>query len=65
LRSKKIRESLLDDFRGLGDVRHGALMEHFGDIDRLRGATVEEIAEVPGFGPKLAGELHCFLNRKA
>jgi excinuclease ABC subunit C len=65
LRSKKIRESLLDDFRGLGDVRHGALMEHFGDIDRLRGATVEEIAEVPGFGPKLAGELHSFLNRKA
>jgi excinuclease ABC subunit C len=65
LRSKKIRESLLDDFRGLGGVRHGALMEYFGDIDRLRGATVEEIAEVPGFGPKLAGELHSFLNRKA
>ena len=65
LRSRKIRESLLDDFGGLGEVRRGALMDHFGDIDRLRGATAGEIAEVPGFGPKLAGELRSFLNRKA
>jgi len=65
LRSRKIRESLLDDFAGLGPVRRGALLEHFGDIDRLRAATAAEIAEVPGFGPMLAGELHAFLNRKA
>ncbi len=62
LRSKKIRESMLDDFQGLGPVRRGALIGHFGGMDRLRGATVEEIAEVPGFGPKLAGELHAFLR---
>ena len=36
LRSKKIRESILDDFPGLGAVRRAALLEHFGDIDRLR-----------------------------
>ena len=65
LRSKKIRESLLDDLGGMGAVRRAALLGHFGDIDRLRAATAEEIAEVPGFGPKLAGELHAFLNRKA
>jgi excinuclease ABC subunit C len=64
LRSKKIRESLLDDFGGLGEVRRAALLGHFGDIDRLRAASAGEIAEVPGFGPKLAGELHAFLNRK-
>jgi excinuclease ABC subunit C len=64
LRSKKIRESLLDDFKGLGAVRRGALLDHFGDIDRMRAATAAEIAEVPGFGPKRARELHSFLNRK-
>lgn len=63
LRSKKIRESILDDFAGLGDVRRAALMAYFGDIDRLRAATPEEIGEVDGFGPKLAAELHAFLNR--
>lgn len=63
LRSKKIRESVLDDFDGLGRVRKAALLEHFGSIDKLRTASVEEIAEVSGFGPRMAAELHGFLNR--
>jgi excinuclease ABC subunit C len=62
LRSKKIRESVLDDFPGLGDVRRAALMAHFGDIDRLRAASKKQIADVDGFGPKLAAELHAFLH---
>jgi excinuclease ABC subunit C len=62
LRSKKIRESILDDFSGLGPVRRRALLDHFGSIDRLRAAAAAEIREVPGFGPKLAVELHQFLQ---
>jgi len=63
LRSRKIRESVLDDFDGLGDVRRGALMAHFGDIDRLKAASAAEIRDVEGFGPKLAVELYEFLHR--
>jgi excinuclease ABC subunit C len=63
LRSKKIRESILDDFDGLGTVRRAALLARFGDIDRLRAAGPADIAEVDGFGPKLAAELHAFLHR--
>ncbi len=63
LRSKKIRESVLDDFTGLGTVRRAALLERFGDIERLRKATPEDIAEVPGFGARLAAELHGYLHR--
>jgi excinuclease ABC subunit C len=62
LRSKRIRESLLDDFPGLGTVRRAALMEWFGSIERLQSATVEAIREVPGFGPKMAADLHAFLG---
>ncbi len=65
LRSKKIRESVLDDFAGLGDVRRAALMEHFGDIDRLKSASAAEIRDVDGFGPKLAIELYEYLHRAA
>jgi excinuclease ABC subunit C len=61
LRSRKIRESVLDDFPGLGRVRRAALLGHFGSIDRLRQAGVEQIAEVPGFGGKMAADLHAFL----
>ena len=63
LRTRKIRESVLDDMEGLGRVRRAALLVKFGGIDRLRAATVEEIREVDGFGPKLASELHEFLRR--
>jgi excinuclease ABC subunit C len=62
LRTKRIRESVLDDFAGLGEVRRRALLEHFGSIDRLREASVAEIMEVDGFGPKLAAELYVFLS---
>lgn len=63
LRSKKIRESVLDDFPGLGAVRRAALLERFGDIDRLRRASEAEIAEVAGFGSRLAAELFAYLHR--
>jgi excinuclease ABC subunit C len=63
LRSRKIRESVLEDLAGLGRVRRAALLAHFGGIDRLKAAGLEEIREVPGFGPKLAAEVHAFLRR--
>ena len=62
LRSRKIRESVLDDFPGLGTVRRTTLLEHFGDIEKLRAADIAAIADVPGFGDKLAAELHAFLH---
>ena len=62
LRSKKIRESRLDDFPGLGPVRRAALLGKFGDFDRLRAASVDEIREVACFVPKLGAALHAFLH---
>ena len=61
LRSRRIKESLLDDFPGLGAKRKAALLAHFGAIEKLRAAPAAAIAEVPGFGPKLAADLHAFL----
>ncbi len=63
LRSRKIKESLLDDFPGLGEKRKTALLAHFGSIDKLRAATAAQIAETPGFGMKFAQELHAFLDQ--
>jgi excinuclease ABC subunit C len=53
-RSKSMVESLLDQVPGLGEVRRKALIGYFGSLKKLRAATVEEIAAVPGFGPKTA-----------
>ncbi|HEU5486880.1 MAG TPA: excinuclease ABC subunit UvrC [Microlunatus sp.] len=56
-RSKSMVESLLDDVPGLGEVRRKTLLTHFGSLKKLRAATVEEIAAVPGFGPVLAAAI--------
>jgi excinuclease ABC subunit C len=61
LRLKKISESILDDFPGIGAQRKAALLKKFGSVHRLRLATEEKIAEVPGFGGKTAAELKAFL----
>ena len=53
-RSVSMVESLLDDVAGLGDVRRRALLRRFGSMKKLRSATAAEIAETPGFGPRLA-----------
>ena len=53
-RSKSMVESLLDDVPGLGEVRRKTLLKHFGSLKKLRAATVEEIAEVPGIGERTA-----------
>jgi excinuclease ABC subunit C len=53
-RSKTMVESLLDDVPGLGEVRRRTLLKHFGSLKKLRLASVEEIAEVPGIGVRTA-----------
>jgi excinuclease ABC subunit C len=45
----------LGSIEGLGDKRVSALLRRFGSAKRLKLASVEEIAEVAGIGPLLAG----------
>jgi excinuclease ABC subunit C len=49
-RAKSVTESALDEIRGLGSARKQALLKRFGSVKRLRGATVDEIREIPGIG---------------
>ena len=62
LRSRKLKESLLDEMPGLGPKRKEALLAHFGSIQKLRQATVEELAQVAGVSDKLAAEIAKFLE---
>jgi excinuclease ABC subunit C len=64
LRLKRISESILDEFPGIGQQRKAALLKKFGSVQRLRTATLEQIAKVPGFGGKAALELKTFLEAR-
>jgi excinuclease ABC subunit C len=56
-RSKSMTSSALDSVPGLGETRRKALLKRFGSVRRLREATVAEIAEVPGIGPRTAAAI--------
>jgi excinuclease ABC subunit C len=56
-RSKSMVESVLDEVPGLGEVRRRTLLKHFGSLKRLRAATADEIAAVPGVGHRTAAAI--------
>ena len=61
-RSKSMTVSELDDVPGLGPTRRTALLKHFGSVRRLRQATPDQIAEVPGIGRQTAETIAAALH---
>ena len=61
-RTAGLRASVLDDIPGLGQQRKKDLLKAFGSVAKIRGASVEDIEAVPGFGPKLARTVHTALT---
>jgi excinuclease ABC subunit C len=64
-RSRGLTTSALDNVAGLGPARRAALLKHFGSVKRLAAATPEEIANVPGIGPRLAQTITAALHEPA
>ncbi|HEX8237479.1 MAG TPA: excinuclease ABC subunit UvrC [Abditibacteriaceae bacterium] len=61
-RGKAQIHSLLDDVPGIGEARRNALLEHFGSLQKIRAASAEEIAEVPGMNRASAEKLQEYLQ---
>jgi excinuclease ABC subunit C len=53
-RSARMTASDLDSVPGVGQARRKALLRQFGSVKKLALASVEEIAQVPGIGPRTA-----------
>jgi excinuclease ABC subunit C len=53
LRGRRTLRSELSEIPGIGPERQRALLSHFGSVRRIRQATLEEIAEAPGFSKAL------------
>lgn len=60
-RRRRDIQSVLAEVPGLGEARIKALLRHFGSVSALKKATPDEIAELPGVGPKLAAAIHAHL----
>ena len=61
LRGKRNLVSVLDHIVGVGPKRRQALWEHFGTLDKIKAASVDELASVPGMNrPSAEAVVHFF-----
>lgn len=61
-RDKQRRKSRLEDIAGVGPTRRRQLLNHFGGLQEVMRASVDDIAKVPGISKKLAQEVYSVLH---
>lgn len=61
-RSKARTHSSLEDVAGVGPARRKTLLERFGGLQGVKGASVETLAEVPGISRELAQRIYDALH---
>lgn len=62
LRGKRNLESILDHIEGIGPKRRQALWKHFGTMEAIKAATVEELAAADGMNHKTAEAVYRFFR---
>ncbi|NDO45868.1 excinuclease ABC subunit UvrC [Clostridium sp. MD294] len=62
LREKKTVHSVLDDIPNIGKARKKALMEHFGNIEAIANAEVEQILQIPQMTIQSAESVYRFFR---
>lgn len=58
LRSDNISESSLDDIPGIGKKRKINILKEFGIMDKVKNASVEELAKIKGMNEKVATNVY-------
>ncbi|NLL61414.1 MAG: excinuclease ABC subunit UvrC [Candidatus Atribacteria bacterium] len=64
LRSKTIRNSLIDFIPGIGEKRKTLLLTKFKSIEHIRNASLEELKKLPGIGKKSAQKIKDILEAR-
>jgi excinuclease ABC subunit C len=62
-RTKRGLASQIDEIPGIGPVKRKALLRHFGSLNEIQKASVEELAKAPGISRVLATNIHDHFER--
>ena len=60
-KKKIIKHSMtsnLDDLKGIGPTRKKALVRHFGSVEQIKRASLQDLIQVPGLGKKTATSIN-------
>lgn len=63
LRQKSVIKSVLDKIDGVGSVRKKELLKHFGSLEKIKNASVNEIANISGLNITTAQNIYRFFNK--
>ncbi|MFW9904295.1 MAG: excinuclease ABC subunit UvrC [Candidatus Thorarchaeota archaeon] len=63
-RQRRLSEpkSQLDQIEGVGKKRRNSLLQHFGDLNRIQEATVEELCQAEGISRAIAERIYLFFR---
>ncbi|MDE6388114.1 MAG: excinuclease ABC subunit UvrC [Lachnospiraceae bacterium] len=64
LRSKAQVKSVLDEIPGVGPTRRKALMKHFGSINEIKEASVEQLCEVREIPEHIGQQIYEFFRKE-
>lgn len=62
-RAKSMTKSSLDDIEGIGAKRKKDLLHHFGSVDAIRDASIEDISKVSGINKKTAENVYNYFHK--
>ena len=63
LRDKSLTKSTLDDIPGVGEKRKKQLLLHFKNIEAIKAASVEELAQVEGLNKSVAESIYNYFRK--
>ena len=61
-RASEAKELLLEHIDGLGKTRINRLYGHFGTLEKMKDASIDELSELTGIGNHMANQIHFFLT---
>lgn len=61
-RARKMTSSALDNIEGVGPQRRRALLKHFGSVNQIRAASMEELQAAPGMNAGVARRIYEYFH---
>jgi excinuclease ABC subunit C len=62
MRSKETIKSVIGNIGGIGKVRERELLKHFGSVEGIKKASLDDLAKAPKMNKKLARKVYAYFR---